>query len=215
MLDAGCAKCGRPGAVPELPDVDIAAAASGEEDARVDSRRHRVERIESALTERNEPLRDGLRPRLQLVAGERLQTQTSPTPGGRRRVRARSTPQAEGQCRPRTWGWPGSRRRARRRRPRSRPNISNGMIGFRSCRFRFGFRIPDGSRSVKPRACAQTSACRNDRNTLCREPGAHRGACSRGCEVRARSKSESRCALGRTADLSASASCGAQRHLLR
>src|ERR1051325_5883038 len=59
----------------ELFDVDVAAARSGEEDARVDPRRHRVERLDHTLTERHRADAAGRLPALlELAAAE-------PSPG--------------------------------------------------------------------------------------------------------------------------------------
>src|SRR5437867_13180623 len=51
MIDPGCTHGRRPFAVTELLEVDVTAARSGEEERRVDPRRHLVERVEHALTE--------------------------------------------------------------------------------------------------------------------------------------------------------------------
>jgi hypothetical protein len=59
MGDAGGAQCGRPLAVPELLEVDVAAARGGEQDRRVDPGRHRVERRELASGQRDHALGPG------------------------------------------------------------------------------------------------------------------------------------------------------------
>jgi hypothetical protein len=71
MRDSSGPECRRPLAMPELLAVDVAAARSGEEDRRIDPRRHSLERVEHALPERNRPHRSRrLATRLHDPAGE-------------------------------------------------------------------------------------------------------------------------------------------------
>jgi hypothetical protein len=57
--------------VTELLEVDVAAAGSGEEEARVDPRRDRIERCEHSLTERDgADAAGGLAALFQLTPGE-------------------------------------------------------------------------------------------------------------------------------------------------
>jgi hypothetical protein len=72
LLQAGCAESRIPLAEPPFFDLHMAATRRGEEDRRIDPRRHRVERLEDASAERYESFRHGLRALLELAAREAL-----------------------------------------------------------------------------------------------------------------------------------------------